>query len=63
MLLCEKTELGEAQVTILPETYLKQQEQLATVIGNLVVPKLSSYRTVFYSLSHAQTIVSEEVHV
>lgn len=63
MLLGEKTELGESQVTILPETYSKQQAQLAVVLGKLVVPKLASYKSIFHSLDHSEASTYEEVHV
>lgn len=62
MLLGEKTELGEGQVTILPETYSKQQAQLTVVLGKLVVPKLTSYKSIFYSLDPNEPSVVEEVH-
>jgi hypothetical protein len=63
MLLGEKTAFGEDQVTILPETYSKQQAQLTTVLGKLVVPKLVSYKSIFYSLDHSEASTYEEVHV
>lgn len=63
MLLGEKVELGEEQVTILPETYNKQQAQLTVVLGKLVVPKLASYKSIFHSLDHNEATVYEEVHV
>ncbi|MEK7599887.1 MAG: hypothetical protein AAB462_02540 [Patescibacteria group bacterium] len=63
ILLLEKVELGEEQVTILPETYNKQQAQLTAVLGKLVVPKLASYKSIFHSLDHKDTTVYEEVHV
>lgn len=63
MLLGEKTKLGEDQVTILPETYSKQQAQLTTVLGKLVVPQLASYKSVFHSLDPSEHTVIEEVHV
>lgn len=56
MLLGEKTELGEHQVTILPETYHKQQAQLSVVLGKLVVPKLTSYKSLFYSLDSSEGV-------
>lgn len=62
MLLGEKTELGRDQITVLPETYKKQQAQLTTVLGKLVVPKLSSYKSIFYSLEHDDIATQEEVH-
>lgn len=63
MLLSKKVELGEEQVTILPETYNKQQAQLSVVLGNLVVPKLASYKSIFHSLDLSVSTVYEEVHV
>lgn len=63
MLLGRKAELGEDQVTVLPETYAKQQAQLTTVLGKLVVPKLAGYKSVFYSLEPSDTTVQEEVHL
>lgn len=63
MLLGEKTELGEEQVTILPETYSKQQAQLTIVLGKLVVPKLASYKSIFHSLNPSENNLIEEVHV
>lgn len=63
MLLGEKTELGEDQITILPETYGKQQAQLTIVLGKLVVPKLASYKSIFHSLDHHDVTTYEEVHV
>jgi hypothetical protein len=63
MLLGEKVELGEEQVTILPETYNKQQAQLTVVLGKLVVPRLASYKSIFHSLDQNEATVYEEVHV
>ena len=63
MLLGEKVELGEEQVTILPETYNKQQAQLIVVLGQLVVPKLVSYKSILYSIDHNEATVYEEVHI
>ncbi len=63
MLLGDKAELGEDQVTILPETYSKQQAQLTIVFGKLVVPKLTSYKSVFYSLEPSDVAIYEEIHV
>lgn len=63
MLLNDKVELGDEQVTILPETYNKQQAQLSIVLGKLVVPKLASYKSIFHSLDHSVSSVYEEVHV
>lgn len=63
LLLGEKTEFGEDQVTILPETYSKQQAQLTVVLGKLVVPRLASYKSIFHSLDPSEHAVVEEVHV
>jgi hypothetical protein len=51
MLLSKKAELAPNQVTILPETYQKQQGSLAVVLGQLVVPGLTNYETQYYSLN------------
>jgi hypothetical protein len=63
MLLIEKTKLGENQVTILPETYSKQQAQLSTVISKLVVPKLAVYKSLFYSLDPDEGVTQEEIYI
>lgn len=63
LLLHKKADLGGDQVTILPETYTKQQAQLTTVLGKLIVPELASYKTVFYSNVPNETHVIEEVHI
>lgn len=63
MLLGEKTELGERQITILPETYNKQQAQLLVVVGKSVVPKLASYKSLFYGLDLSQEVACEEAHI
>ncbi len=63
MLLGEKTKLGGNQVTILPETYTKQQAQLSIVLGRLIVPNLTSYKSLFYSLNPSENGSYEEVHV
>ena len=63
LLLVEKSQLGEHQVTVLPETYNKQQAQLSVVLGKLVVPKLTSYKILFHSLDPHQSTMYEELHV
>lgn len=63
LLLVEKANLGAHQVTVLPETYSKQQAQLSVVIGKLIVPKLASYKSLFHSLDPHGSTVYEEVHV
>lgn len=63
MLMSEKAELGEHQIAILPETYNKQQAQLSVVLGKLVVPKLTSYKSLFYSLDSSEGDAYEEVHI
>jgi hypothetical protein len=50
MLIGEKAGLGPNQVTVLPETYEKEQAQLTTVLGQLVVPELSSYEPYYFTL-------------
>lgn len=61
LLLEQKSALGGAQVTILPETYSTQQAQLSAVLGRLTVPGLVSYTSVFYGLHPDGVVVSEEV--
>lgn len=55
MLLGQKTELAPDQVTVLPDTYQKQQGNLAVVLGKLVIPNLASYEAQYYSLSGGNT--------
>jgi len=63
LLLGKKSDLGEHQITVLPETYNKQQAQLSVVLGKLVVPKLASYKSLFHSLDPNGTALYEEVHI
>ncbi len=51
MLLGQKAELASDQVTILPDTYQKQQGNLAVVLGQLVIPSLANYEAQYYSLN------------
>lgn len=51
MLLGQKAELAPDQVTVLPDTYQKQQGNLAVVLGQLVIPSLTSYEAKYYSLN------------
>lgn len=55
MLLNAKTEHGETQITVLPDAYKSQQNQLLTVIGKLTVSNLSDYKSVFYGIDLAQS--------
>lgn len=63
MLLGEKTKLGSQQITVLPETYTKEQTELEIVIGQLTIPNLVSYKSIFHSLDPNNHLVTEEVHV
>lgn len=51
MLLGRKAELAADQVTILPDTYQKQQGNLTIVLGKLVIPGLGNYETQYYNLN------------
>lgn len=64
LLVIEKVQLGADQVIVLPETYKKQQEQLAKILGKLVIPDLSSYCMQFFSMPDlATTTLIEEVQL
>lgn len=62
LLLREKVTLGDEQITILPETYARQQAQLAIVLGKIAVPDLASHRNIFYSLDQASVTPAREVY-
>lgn len=61
LLLKEKAEHGEHQVTVLPDAYARQQSQLATVLGKLAVPNLVSYTSVLFNFDNAGNVTLEEV--
>ncbi len=66
MLLCAKAQYGVDQYVVLPPWYLKQQRQLATVIGKLTVPKLAQYTCIYFvpqeGVSPADHETFEEVY-
>ncbi len=63
LLLHQKVKLGENQVVVLPESYHKQQAQLAAVLGRLVVPHLASYTNVFLGLDPQGNVTCKEVQL
>lgn len=61
LLLADKAQFGGGQVIVLPETYQKEQAQLATVTNQLIVPGLSGLTSMFFSMQPSETAVTEEV--
>ena len=63
LLLEEKAKLGSHQITVLPETYQKQQANLGTVLGKITIPGLVSYKSVFHGFSDDAVVALDEVQL